>query len=1339
LRIGFPVLAGNNEIVKVFLELIQDNQRAIKCTGLPIGDQILKSIDAAPIALHEYIAEILRSGDSITFRMEGGSNAARTSLFRSDIGLWDADGPSGTLAMLVLCYLGGAIRAAASKVDILLSARINRDDSNISVIALNSKRNTQIKVQGTTEDLWLHRKDYDALDPVLATQSRVIPLDAPGNRLDWFLHEFCDRYTLAIPKDLESTYGRRAGAVDNKVPRRPVSERRLFEAAISTTLFGANNATQDAASHLQQAIGRHFTARTERHLLPIQLKAIARRHLPRLFFDPLGEQEELRHAVISGPTGCGKTTLIQSLVLNGLHHRNGGVLYVGPVKALVEEFYTSIHTDLAHLLPAESEMRILLSTGDFSRDDSLITQGRFGLACIVNEKANVLFSSDGPTDLIKGLSLVIVDELHMLRDASRGGVLDLLLTKVAREAHARRMARTPNPLQIVMVSTEGMAKSIEVMPRYFTDPEDSTTKPVLLTASRRPIAVRHQVAVLSETTREFSLRDVVQFSSNADRRLTKDVIVGLVTRLGPGPDRWDQWVSTSGARAYFDGQVQALILKKREEHKSIIVALSSVESTYATAAALCKKLNHILDATPVDSNFISEVNRSGMGRLQEKLVFWATKGIYVHHSQLPRRLRAAIEKVFRSATKPNTRPKILLTTETLTYGVNLSASCVILSTLEWRRDDPVVQFLPPSPEELDPNQFHNLLGRAGRLGFMGSEEIAEAIVCIPVSEFLAPKNRMRFIARYYSEQAAVVPYSAIFQPQDLDRFVYSREAQVAIPKPSSVLADYSFSALRTTIDTVRTAGTRGAPMTAILDVLQSTLAYQAAAATHDHRTQAKLESCLTDVLEKASGYLKGNIKLVTFVGNLYEVTGAASALIDTGTSLNSVEPMAIWLQMLSARDDFKFLNSEALLPGLIAAPDFTKVACELIPGAMSKDKFDNPDDALRRLEQIKVLAKTELSMIGCDSLALSIEQYLLKSEISSTLRIVAVAERRPIVFWQLLATVLRWLRGCAEDEVAAPLVLFKGVSKRWLPKHSDRLEQLAKMCYRFFSLGDDGFLSKQQKLQLPKLALRLKHGIPFSATPYLNVFSMDGILPRDAVVALHCAVPDPFVLLQARGTEIARIQLVVEEVHTNAKDAMEVCAVVRRAYMEYFISFLNSIDRENAAGFIQMIRDHLHPQDLEFNKNWRPAGMVEVFQAHLELPASINELPLAATGSMSQKVLALTDSDGNHRSFFSTKDRVEVGAPAVLHLLAWHEPPPANRWSITPCAFILVASLISRRLLDGDDIVRAVSGAPERIDVYWVASALWDATSLESMTALREDMLGFVEPMQNLQSAVSNT
>lgn len=1330
MRVGFPVVVeGHGEIVKVFVsEIDATGAPGLLCRGLGGVDLALDFEKGWSPTYAELGKPVLHRGKSILLHFEGGSAVSRASLLNEKRNALDLDGTSGALAVHLVSQLAEALRRAPGEGSVLVSGRLRPKDAGFLVDDLGAGGEVDRKVAGTTEDLWVHRNDYDRLRKLGNPREGVIPFAAPEQKIDWLLHEFCQKYGVEAQGLGEDWLEKAEGCG-------PQTELDLFEVAIDEALFEGNL----EEGSLAQAFEAHFLQRAPRLLLPIQQKIFDKDEFDenktlasRVFYRGSSSIGDLRHVLISGPTGCGKTTLLHSLVLNGLHNRGGGVLYVGPVKALVEEFHASIEKSLAGLLPHKDEQPIFISTGDYARNDSQIARGRFGLACMVNEKANVLFSSGDPLAALKKLSLVIIDEMHMLRDASRGGVLDMLLTKVAREARSRRHAPVHRPLQVVMVSTENMATDVRKMRAYLWDAEDRDTQPVLLDTPSRPLKVHHSAVVFSEIDASRSERPIVSFQNNTDRRIDEGKRRALVRTLGPGRDDWGKWVKkdTRDAPRSFR-HADDLISEKRKQHKTIIASLSSVESTYSTADKLAEQFTHALDQHKVDPEFLVEARRSGLGKLQNSLIAWARKGVYVHHSQLPRRLRAKIEAIFRVPPLPNSRPKILLTTETLTYGVNLSASCVILSGLERYRDDPVAPFDVPKPMDLDANQYHNLLGRAGRLGLMEKGQEAEAIVCIPASRFVTPEKRELFLHDFYGDAGTPTLFTSLAQPIDLSWWDYDK-AKDSIQQPAKGLRieQFSFSVFRSTLDALRTAGSN-AENAEVLDVLESTLCYQAAA----QRTRAKLKACFSEVLELAADYEKNRIKLVNRVGRKFVMTAAATALIDTGTSLVSVEPMATWLERMKAYRKTSLPPAEAaisLLPGLIAAPDFTKVACELIHGATSPDKFVNQETAQMRLNKIRTLSVRELERIGLAALAGAIDEYLREPEIIDNLKLIPVTEKRAIVFWQLLTAVLRWLHGDATEKVVEPLVIFRDAgdpterNKRWLPKHSDRLEQLAKMCYRFFSMGEkDDFLSDQQKLQLPQLALRLKHGIPFTATPYLNAFGMDGILPREAVVELHEAVPDPFRLLSNRGAEITRIQQVVQLGHTNAEDASEVIQVVRRAYEDYRANFLNTIDREAAEPFIDAVRDVLRNEPEAFGPRWSAGPLLDRAAASLEDLLHDSEASFELHRAPGALGLAPPGVDETVR--FSVGD--PVGGQS-MKVLAWHDAPPAGQWSITPCGFILLVSLVLRRLVGTEQLATALQGEPARMDVYWIASNLWMGAGLEAMAALREDLLSFIEPVQ---------
>lgn len=1327
MRIGFPVVIsgdGPDLVVNVFIVATRAVKPSISLKVVGEASSIgliFESFEVGPY--RDIVKSLMETGQSIEVLVEGGTLVARQKIFEQKENhatkLW-ITGPSGTLALWLLLKLTDEIQNSTLDKDVLLSGWVEPQSLgslNWTVRRLSpSNKDTETKVLGTKEDLWLHKEDFDSLDKSLQLD-RVRPFEPYKGRLDWLLREFCDQYFLGSPPS-------EAAQQDDSCDIQE-TERDLFEAAISKWRLEDRD----------QALNAHFNYCSPRNLLPIQSAALNPNTSRFVFYTPeLENHSELRHVLISGPTGCGKTTLLHSLVLNGLHNRGGGVLYVGPMKALVEEFYETFLSSLKDLLPTEGEQRILLSTGDFSKNDVLISQGRFGLGCLVNEKANALFSADEPEKLMESLSLVIIDEIHMLRDQSRGGVIDMLLAKVLLQAQERRLKNGNRPIQLVLVSTESMAESVRNMSAFRTDEENDSDafKPILLQTRDRPIPAKHRIAVIYEKRREgeddYCLRDIVEFKSNDQRQLTLEKREELKNTLGPRHNERQAWKDRiSEHELNLEGQLHSLILDRRQEHKVTIVAINGIERINATANALTKRLDHRLHIHEVESNFVEEINRSGLSKVRIKeMLKWASHGVYVHNSQLPKRLRAAIEAIFRNPLQPNSRHKILLATETLTYGVNLTASCVILSNLVWKRDDPMDPFVAPVDLKLDTNQYHNLLGRAGRKGLMAADDIAEAIVCIGMSKFETPAKRAEFLEDYYSASVSPVLFSSIAQPKDLVNLKYDHSQKKYLASKPFELTKCSFTAFRSAIDALRTAG-KSASMEDVFQVSRLTTCYQACELAHDQTTAGKLLGLFELIISKASDYKTGEIRLVNQIDdNIFSVTPAACALIDTGTSLHSVEPMAIWLEALRKNFEGENVWAEAVLPGLIVAPDFTKIACELVPGVINDKAPITPAVAQNRLSEIKKLALPELDRIHCSGLVAVIDEFLKNPKVISSLRLIRYSDKIPIVFWQLLTASLRWLRGCHEDEIAKPLMLFNNLGKkRWQPKHADRLEQLSKMCYKFFSQSE-GYLSNQQKLKLPQLAVRIKHGIPFSATPYLNVFSSDGVLPRDAVVALHEAVPDPFKLMHGKGVDLSRIQNVIQHVPCNIDDSTEVTKVVRKAYAEYCSSFLNTIDKAEARVYIESVRNAMQLDRQAFSPDWNANVLMVIEQDHQSLEDA------GLLGECSADSMTFEDAtSGAVVSFFSGAQALGK-ASLTIKILSWHDAVTPLTWSITPCAYVLIVSLLLRRCITIADVIASITQArPVRIDVYWVASELWQTQSLAAMDSLREGLLGFIEPMQS--------
>ena len=136
------------------------------------------------------------------------------------------------------------------------------------------------------------------------------------------------------------------------------------------------------------------------------------------------------HLILAGPTSCGKSTVAEIFLLRqALASDRRGALYIAPTRALAQQK----HRDLRELTQGEAwANEIYVSTGDDRQADSMIANGRFRIACMVYEKANILFSRNAR--FLTRVGCIVIDEFHMLGQSQRGPLLELALAKATRDS-----------------------------------------------------------------------------------------------------------------------------------------------------------------------------------------------------------------------------------------------------------------------------------------------------------------------------------------------------------------------------------------------------------------------------------------------------------------------------------------------------------------------------------------------------------------------------------------------------------------------------------------------------------------------------------------------------------------------------------------------------------------------------------------------------------------------------------------------------------------------------------------------------------------------------------------
>jgi helicase len=140
-------------------------------------------------------------------------------------------------------------------------------------------------------------------------------------------------------------------------------------------------------------------------LTPIQSKAIE---------SGLLENESI---LACAPTASGKTLVATMSIVNVLG--NGKAIYVVPLKALAKEKYNEFKD-----LLEETQYKVMIATGDVDSDHGYLA--KYDLLVLTSEKLDALLRHK--ISWLNSIKTVVIDEIHLLNDSSRGPTLEIIIT-----------------------------------------------------------------------------------------------------------------------------------------------------------------------------------------------------------------------------------------------------------------------------------------------------------------------------------------------------------------------------------------------------------------------------------------------------------------------------------------------------------------------------------------------------------------------------------------------------------------------------------------------------------------------------------------------------------------------------------------------------------------------------------------------------------------------------------------------------------------------------------------------------------------------------------------------
>jgi helicase len=151
---------------------------------------------------------------------------------------------------------------------------------------------------------------------------------------------------------------------------------------------------------------------------------------------------EGKNMLVCTPTASGKTLIAEMAAINGLLTKRGKTVYIVPLIALANEKHKDFKKRYENLA------KIALSVGDKDSSDPYLID--YDIIICTAEKLDSLIRHQATW--LSLVSTIVIDEIHLLNDVSRGPTLEILITalkKIVPKAQILGLSATiGNPLEL---------------------------------------------------------------------------------------------------------------------------------------------------------------------------------------------------------------------------------------------------------------------------------------------------------------------------------------------------------------------------------------------------------------------------------------------------------------------------------------------------------------------------------------------------------------------------------------------------------------------------------------------------------------------------------------------------------------------------------------------------------------------------------------------------------------------------------------------------------------------------------------------------------------------------
>jgi len=319
-----------------------------------------------------------------------------------------------------------------------------------------------------------------------------------------------------------------------------------------------------------------------------------------------------KNLVLAIPTASGKTLVAEFCMLKSVLERGGKCLYIVPLRALASEKYEEFKEKYGPL-----GVKVGISTGDLDVADPRLA--RYDILIATSEKVDSLLRHRAKW-LADIISVVVLDEIHLIDDPGRGPTLEILTARL----------RQVNP-ELQTLALSATIKNADEMAEWLNAK--------LVKSEWRPVPLKKGVYY----------KEKIKFDDGSKRAV----------------------------KVKIRDELAALVIDTVREGGQALVFVGTRRSTQAAAALVARHVGELLSREEREK--LAEIAKHIESVLGESphtcrnLADCVRQGSAFHHAGLHHAQRKAVEDAFRQNLI-----KVVCATPTLSSGVNLPSRRAII-------------------------------------------------------------------------------------------------------------------------------------------------------------------------------------------------------------------------------------------------------------------------------------------------------------------------------------------------------------------------------------------------------------------------------------------------------------------------------------------------------------------------------------------------------------------------------------------------------------------------------------------------------------------------------------